>query len=593
MIEEQISSASTESELVKPETPSFDLESEIKFAKIVSTPTLYKWAQAYNAGRLFAVFSLHKETAEGQDYMLAPIGKEIIKTLEEEYFTLEEKNLATIKQAVLATYKKIPEEVKASFVIVSIINSVMYVFVLGEAKAILKRNEKTGVILDSKEPISDESPFVAASGYLENGDVIVLETDEFATLISSDTLYSALGKNDPQEIAETLSPFVHEKEGGAASAFILSFKQKPKEEEEAVGTIHHVGEESSVPLYKRLPKINLNFKLPTLPGSKKMLIAVALALVLALGAGIFFAISKQEEAKNKELFVTTVAQAQKKYEEGAALLGLNRQLAREDLEEAKEILEDADLKIEPNSQEEEQIKKLGQQINEALSQAEAKNLVQAKEASDVNSPILAYAKKRPADEFFTQNESTIFVLQNDALLSVDKNTQRVRSTFENDNDWKSADGIGRYLTNLYVLDKQSDQVVKMVPAGSSYGTSNYLREDVDLASASHIAVDTSVWILFANGDVNKFTRGSQDSFSISGLEEPLNNPTRIFTDTQTDDVYILDKGNARIVVIDKKGAYLAQYQADVLKSATELEVVEDKNIIYVLSGGKIWEIPIK
>jgi dihydrofolate reductase len=55
----------------------------------------------------------------------------------------------------------------------------------------------------------------------------------------------------------------------------------------------------------------------------------------------------------------------------------------------------------------------------------------------------------------------------------------------------------------------------------------------------------------------------------------------------------LDNGNSRVVVFDKTGSYKAQYQADVIKSAKDFEVLEKDKKIYVLSGGKVYEITLK
>ena len=70
----------------------------ISVAKIVSTPSQSSWSQAYNAGKLFAVLSLEKEIEEvpEKDY-LNILGKELLETLEQEFFTLEVKDLESIK----------------------------------------------------------------------------------------------------------------------------------------------------------------------------------------------------------------------------------------------------------------------------------------------------------------------------------------------------------------------------------------------------------------------------------------------------------------------------------------------------------------
>ncbi len=58
-------------------------------------------------------------------------------------------------------------------------------------------------------------------------------------------------------------------------------------------------------------------------------------------------------------------------------------------------------------------------------------------------------------------------------------------------------------------------------------------------------------------------------------------------------IYVLDQGNSRIVVLDKTGSYKAQYQADILRNATDFEILETDKKVYVLSNGKVYEIDLK
>jgi len=116
-------------------------ESNLTFAKIVANPTAFSWSQVYSAGKLFAVLSLEtQEETHEKDY-LNVLGKEILDTLEQEFFTLEIKDLESIQQAVLATSGKVPQEITCSFTIGSIVNNILYVYILGNGRVSLKRQE--------------------------------------------------------------------------------------------------------------------------------------------------------------------------------------------------------------------------------------------------------------------------------------------------------------------------------------------------------------------------------------------------------------------------------------------------------------------
>src|SRR3989344_2581277 len=102
-------------------------EAELNFAKIVANPTPLGWCQVYSAGKLFAAISLEKQEEEGEKDYLNVVGKEILNTLEQEFFILEKKDLDSIREAVLTTSKKIPEDVIVSFNVYLSISDNIYV----------------------------------------------------------------------------------------------------------------------------------------------------------------------------------------------------------------------------------------------------------------------------------------------------------------------------------------------------------------------------------------------------------------------------------------------------------------------------------
>ena len=98
-------------------------ETNLAFAKIVASPTISSWSQAYNAGKLFAVVSLEKAAnEEDTNGSLATLGKNILEKLEQNFFTLEKKDLVSIKSAIEESLKIIPEDVLYSFSISSFSN---------------------------------------------------------------------------------------------------------------------------------------------------------------------------------------------------------------------------------------------------------------------------------------------------------------------------------------------------------------------------------------------------------------------------------------------------------------------------------------
>src|SRR3989344_874695 len=102
------------------------MDTSISFSKIVATPTLNSWSQAYNAGRLFAVLSIEKAEDHHDIESLNILGKDLLDKLEQEFFTIEVKDLESIKKAVLGTFENAAKGIVVSFTLGFFDENVLY-----------------------------------------------------------------------------------------------------------------------------------------------------------------------------------------------------------------------------------------------------------------------------------------------------------------------------------------------------------------------------------------------------------------------------------------------------------------------------------
>src|SRR5215469_5919367 len=160
----------------------------LSFAKLVATPTETAWSQAYNAGNLFVCLSLSVEEAD-EELSLQALGKDLFNVFQSEFFTLPEKNTEHIKKAIQTSLETIPQNVTVNLTLAFFKETTLFVFIAGSGKIVMKRGEKAGVLLAKQEVY--EGTMTAASGYVENGDTIVLETGQFAEGISQDAFSQA------------------------------------------------------------------------------------------------------------------------------------------------------------------------------------------------------------------------------------------------------------------------------------------------------------------------------------------------------------------------------------------------------------------
>ncbi len=617
------------------------MKSPLTYAKIVATPTLSSWSQAYNAGNLAAVIALTQKPLKNEDgeeaittdVSLASLGKELLNTLEAEYFTLESKNLNSIKQAITTTCEKVEEGIDLSLMVSVIIENILYVFIYGNGKILMKRSGKLGVLLEQKE----KDHLTAASGFIQSGDIVILETEQFSDVVSPDILLPCLEHDKLQDITEALSPVIHENQGSAAAALVFSYKEegenlqkenfttietpeKPvgekivaanlpeKMSEEVPGEKEDIsissakeedreseqieeGESSSTQAIFHESQLRKSRGTMQFSHKKKVLLTIVVILVIILGISIYYSMKKQEQTKLDALVASSIVPAQKKYDEGQSLIDLNKNLAREDFQTAKDTLSSAVSKFPKDSKEEKQALDLMQKIDTSIVKASQINTADAKEVDSASSEILSALIKHQDGKYAAIDSTNVYVGNNNAITAIPKNGGKEKTAIDNSGDWKDIGGLGAYLGNLYVVDKK-DGIIKYV-GGKSSGKANYFTTSPDLTNVTSMAIDGSIWLLSTDGTISKYTRGKQDNFAVSGLDKPLVGPTRISTSVDMNNVYILDNGNKRIVVLDKSGNYISQYQSDLLGTAQDFDVVEKNKIVYFLSGGKVYQIDLK
>lgn len=600
------------------------MASKITVGKIVANATETGWSQAYHAGGFTAVVSL-TIPEPSEEAPLQASGKELLDTLVSEYFTLTTKDLDTVRQAVVATVEKAPKHIQVSLIVAAVVKNVLYVVIANEGKVLLKRGEKLGMLL-AVTP-QDEEKIASVSGFLEHNDIVLLYTNGFGKIFPHDELVNAFDNKTAEELAEFFAPKIHGGENGDASALVFSYHedeaeyksvsaealtQEPVKEEARKEKLPEEDHRPPAPTHKEEPTTEEPDTAPfarqstQLPGFEKPLgtprkpsfshrqklfltITVLLGLVM-IGSIVVFQM-RQSAAKQQELFQSLYQPAKSKYDESLGLLDLNKSLAIEDLQSVVTQLNDAKPKFPANSEEEKQIVTLLAQANKTLEDAKKVPLITAQKAADTASPLLNFAAKHDST-YYTQDTNNFYTADNTAITQYDKKTQTAKKIITNSNDWKQIGGFDTYFGNMYVADTK-DGIDKF--ASGSFAKSAYFTDGTkpDLSNIVSLSIDSSIWTLASDGTINKYTKGAQDSLTVSGLDKPLSGPTQILTSADLDNVYVLDKGNSRVVVLKKDGSFVAQYASDTVRTATAMDVSEKDKKIYLLSTGTVYQLDLK
>jgi len=156
------------------------------------------------------------------------------------------------------------------------------------------------------------------------------------------------------------------------------------------------------------------------------------------------------------------------------------------------------------------------------------------------------------------------------------------------------DDLTFYLDKMYLLNKENNQIVRLTSNGDNFVSQrNWLKDDTDISTAKAITVDGLLYVLMENGEIKKLSGGNKRDFPQVIVEPALNKPSDITTTENSDNLYILDEENKRIVVINKESGELAnQYYSDKFNELKDFILDYDNNKIYILNDNQVFVIAI-
>lgn len=153
--------------------------------------------------------------------------------------------------------------------------------------------------------------------------------------------------------------------------------------------------------------------------------------------------------------------------------------------------------------------------------------------------------------------------------------------------------LAQYGGKIYRLVPEAKQIFKHAKtiAGYSKGTDWVISDNSELENAQSLTIDGFIYVLRADGTVNKYLRGKKQSFALASISSPMENPTKIFTSDDLENLYIIDPKQDRVVVFNKNsGSLTAQLKSDKFKNLQDLFIDKEEKKMYVLADNKIYGV---
>lgn len=205
-------------------------------------------------------------------------------------------------------------------------------------------------------------------------------------------------------------------------------------------------------------------------------------------------------------------------------------------------------------------------------------------------------------KFISLHGDFAYVLSDKGVIEINVPLKSSKVVVKRDDSWGEVVAMsefGAFKGNIYILDKKNSRILKYTSVEDGFlTTKDYLATDVkpNLSDGISMAIDGSVWVLSSNGKILRFTSGKPDFFSMAGLDVPFSSPAVLYTDEDSKNLYVLDRGNKRIVVFDKDkklGEYVSQYVWNGFGEVVDFTVDEENKKIFILLGSKIFTIDLR
>ncbi len=547
-------------------------------------------------------------------------GRQLLSELSDNFFE-EEGSTSEKLTGILQKAKQSLQDVSEYSLLLALVSGkVLYLIGQGQVKIYLKR-------LDQVSPLMEEGNEQILSGFLQEGDRVLLSTAGL-TLFLGDDLKNLLDLPQAQWEEEVSARVAEHTDDLAGLILDIESEEKQEPHLEAIKDEVKLNPKFNIkmPNFRVLGKLKQFFPQG---GKGKLIIAAVLIMVIGLGLGL--KIKNAKEAEKENSFQNYLREAKDDFEQAQGLQTLNPNDAGVKLQSAKKKIDEA-LKLKPNAKEAQDLKAQIEQNAPSISQKYDKvnfqeylSLDLIKQGFSSRNLSLSDSKVLLLDEnnktlvllnldkksnqiiagkdnlgdaiFASLNGNLAFVFSKDkGVLRVDVASQKIVVVAKPDKEWGEIAGIYGFAGNIYLLDKLGNQVWKYIPASDGYSDKRkYLNEGVkvDFASAKNIQIESSVYILKQGGEINRFTKGATDFFSLGGLDKPLKEAKTIFTSSETDNLYILDADNSRLLVTSKVGAYKQQYQGDKFAATSDLVVDEEGKKVYLLEGNKIYTMELQ
>jgi hypothetical protein len=153
-----------------------------------------------------------------------------------------------------------------------------------------------------------------------------------------------------------------------------------------------------------------------------------------------------------------------------------------------------------------------------------------------------------------------------------------------------------YSNKLYVLDAAQNQIWRYTRRRDKFDAAEAWNINADVKNGVSLAIDGNIYVLNSDGSITKIFSGNKQDFPIK--KQPINpptKPTKIFTELDMSQIYVLEPSTSRIFIYYKDertggATYSSQLVFEDLTDLRDLYVDKDTNKLYLLDATKVYTV---
>lgn len=151
-----------------------------------------------------------------------------------------------------------------------------------------------------------------------------------------------------------------------------------------------------------------------------------------------------------------------------------------------------------------------------------------------------------------------------------------------------------YRGRLYTLENRQNQIYKYEPVSQVFSAgASWITDGTLVSSGRALAIDGAIYVLSDKGEVTEFLRGRKRDFALKGIDPAFTETTVLWTDENSNYLYILEPIQKRLAVFGKDdGVLKIQYLLPTLEVLRDFTVDETKKTAYLLDGPSVVVIPL-